>query len=419
MKLGIPTLCRYDLLARLLASAEKGSVKPTEYLLIDNGGSLQASGISLPPNTRVLHSGKNLGVAASWNRFLDDAGKEPIVISNDDVAFGEHTFRDMVDGTKINPFVEGDGWCLFAQTPECTEKVGFYDEHFMPAYYEDSDYDARLHLAAIHRLKPLTGPFIHEGWATTKYLNDASWLRDGRERSRQYFLRKWGADPAPTFDHLYRSPWNGAPPQGFRLRAPAGFEYLHRYDIINRIAERIGAKRYLEIGVSEGDTIRRIKVTERWGVDPSPTPGAIRGSTVFVPTTSQEFLGTEPAPFDLVFIDGDHRAHVIMSEADVPLTEKGIIVFHDASPSTEAQQIIPCAGGEWCGDVWKGIADLRAWGWLISTIDTDYGVAVCIRRGDQGQFSADKRIWPQLAYRSELLGLVDPFAFEDWLKETL
>ena len=71
--LGVPVLSRYDLLERLLASAEAGTVKPDRYLIVDNGRQLdvRSPGISRAvergATVSVLSPGRNLGVAASWN----------------------------------------------------------------------------------------------------------------------------------------------------------------------------------------------------------------------------------------------------------------------------------------------------------------------------------------------------------------
>jgi glycosyltransferase involved in cell wall biosynthesis len=425
MKLAIPTLCRYDLLSLLLKSAEAGSEKPDEYLIIDNGGDLRSSGIHLPANTRVLHSGKNLGVARSWNIFLDQAMEtdEPIVIANDDIIFSTHTFRDMIAATDQFMFVNGEGWSLFAQNPECTRRIGYYDEHFWPAYYEDSDYEVRLLRAGFTtRQKVLTETLFHEGWATTKQLENPEWLRVGRERCRHYFLRKWngrmiGEDPIETF----LDPWNGQPPWGHSLRSTST-EPIFRYDILNAIAKRIGANRYLEIGVSDGENIKRIEVSERWGVDPVPTPGAIAGATAFVPTTSFEFIQTRPDPFDLIFIDGDHHADVVAIEvAKLPISPGGVIVCHDSSPSTEGMQALNYGGGEWTGQVWRAIVSLRERGFQISTIDTDYGVAIVTKRPEADVAKALPDLgWSDLCLRrTELIGLVDPFALEAWLDENV
>ena len=141
MILGVPTLHRYDLLGRLIASAEAGSCKPSAYLIVDNGGKFGALAPAMPAvasalarwaEIDVLAPGRNLGVAASWNALLDRAGAEPIAISNDDVELGEDALEALARAIGVHDFViaEGppnaNGWCLFAQTARCTELVGGY-----------------------------------------------------------------------------------------------------------------------------------------------------------------------------------------------------------------------------------------------------------------------------------------------------
>jgi GT2 family glycosyltransferase len=215
MKLGIPTLVCYDLLEKALASAELGTEKPTEYVIVDNGTRLFESGIQLPPNTRVIQPKRNIGVAAAWNLLLDDAGDDPIVISNDDVLLGRYTFEEMHADLKRSPFA-CSGWALFGQTPECTREVGFYDENFWPAYYEDADYGVRLARAGIRKVWNVSEPVNHAGcWTTANRLGDPAWLREGVQRCGAYFEHKWGAMPGAE---LYEKPFNGHPPSGWRLR---------------------------------------------------------------------------------------------------------------------------------------------------------------------------------------------------------
>jgi len=122
VKLGIPTLRHYDLLQRLLDSAERGSVKPDGYIIVDNGGSARAR-LRLPSNAQIIEPGKNLGVAASWNLLLDEAGDEPIVISNDDIALGHGTFAALSAAAAEHSLVTAGGWALFAQAPKCTRTI--------------------------------------------------------------------------------------------------------------------------------------------------------------------------------------------------------------------------------------------------------------------------------------------------------
>lgn len=222
MKLGVPTLCRYDLLDELLLSAERGSLRPEGYIIIDNGNAYPRARLNALLGGRasvaeLMAPGCNLGVAASWNRMLDMTKNEAVVISNDDVVLGEHTFRDLVSASAHSPFV-GDGWFLFAQTPECTVRVGYYDENFWPGYYEDSDYQVRLHRAGITRLERAAAPYVHHQSATTEQLGE-DWISAYREKNRLYFLEKWnglmlGQDPLDLFEE----PFRGAPPSGWRLR---------------------------------------------------------------------------------------------------------------------------------------------------------------------------------------------------------
>jgi GT2 family glycosyltransferase len=223
MKLGVPTIANYELLDQLLESAERGIVVPTGYVIVDNGGSYgferaEAILAGRPGVTvELVTPGVNLGVAASWNRILDLAGDEPVVISNDDVVLAEQTFAEMSSALEDAPFVSGDGWALFGQRPECTRLAGPYDENIWPAYYEDVDYDIRLRRAGIAPVRPLSAPLRHTGWTTTRRLGDVPWLSEGRERNRRYVTAKWGGDSIETA--TYREPFNGHPPLGWSERS--------------------------------------------------------------------------------------------------------------------------------------------------------------------------------------------------------
>lgn len=97
--------------------------------------------------------------------------------------------------------------------PQCTRLVGPYDENIWPAYYEDVDYDIRLRRVGIAPVRPLSEPLEHEEWTTTRRLENAPWLADGRERNRRYVIAKWGADWVGGAS--YREPFDGHPPAGW------------------------------------------------------------------------------------------------------------------------------------------------------------------------------------------------------------
>lgn len=268
--LGVPTLRRYDLLSQLILSAEAGSHKPSRYLIVDNGGEFGEHAPPMPGVEAALARGapievltprENLGVAASWNALLDRAGNEPIAIANDDVQLGSDALEALARALAAgHDFViaEGppgaNGWCLFAQTMRCTELVGPYDENFFPAYYEDSDYDQRLLRAgiAVHR-EPAT--LRHEGWATLRV--DPA-VADGRQRSEEYFRKKWGGLPHES-EKLFQKPFNGEPGPPLRPIAECDrYEWEPYGEEMNRLERRATAARTRKRVTTERSTVLKV-----------------------------------------------------------------------------------------------------------------------------------------------------------------
>lgn len=194
MILGVPCLRRYDLLDVLVESANRGSRRPDKILLVDNGGQYDHR----HPGVEVIHQGQNLGVAVSWNRLLR-AGAW--IITNDDVTFRQNTFAEMAGALEDGDlFVSGDGWALFGQRPELAERVGFYDERFFPAYYEDTDYYVRLVEAGIQiRNNVLSEPIHHVQWGSAESVEKVNAIC---AKSYEIFIDKWGAPPDAVLARL-------------------------------------------------------------------------------------------------------------------------------------------------------------------------------------------------------------------------
>lgn len=145
----VPVLRRYDLLANLLISLGSSSVKPDAVYIIDNGrcqdkldAALRRSPVK---NVFVDVPEANLGVAASWNRFLQQVPEER-VIANDDVTFGPDSLRLLLASRADIVWAAGEGFSCFVMRDSCIEKVGFFDETISPGYgyYEDDDFLQRL-----------------------------------------------------------------------------------------------------------------------------------------------------------------------------------------------------------------------------------------------------------------------------------
>ena len=189
--LGIPTLCRYDLLERLLAGVPQSTLLPREVCVIDNGRSFTPPA-SYPIPLTVVRPPHNLGVAASWNLLGRMYRPADLVMCNDDVAVHRDSFSRLLAADA--DLVIGDNFSFFLQREGAWRAIGEYDEEFWPAYWEDTDYTVRIQrLGAAVRTAQLP-PLVHHDTSSTGCGTLAqAWF----ERNGWLFANKWGLrDPA-------------------------------------------------------------------------------------------------------------------------------------------------------------------------------------------------------------------------------
>jgi len=145
-----------------------------------------------------------------------------------------------------------------------------------------------------------------------------------------------------------------------------------RWDLINYLIERKNYSNYLEIGCDQNQLFSKIKIKNKFGVDPV-SGGNIR-------KTSDEFFKNNIEKFDIVFIDGLHHYHQVKKDilnSLKYLNNDGIILVHDCLPDSLAKQAVPRYKMSWNGDVWKAIVDLRQDENLeIYTLKIDQGIGV-------------------------------------------
>ena len=208
----IPTLKRYDLLMRLCISLNSESCRDLKLriFILDNGGGLLDSshwrtslGRFFCAKPEVIVPKYNLGVAGSWNFFLEQFGS--CIIANDDVVFARETIESFAAASMAFPeavIFEGKdpvaGFSTFyVSNADFWLKMGGFDELFNPAYFEDNDCRYRLHLAG----RPVKKIFL-SGWRH----DNSSTLASGDEgyrrmhwclfqRNRSYYIHKWGGLP--------------------------------------------------------------------------------------------------------------------------------------------------------------------------------------------------------------------------------
>jgi GT2 family glycosyltransferase len=218
MILGVPTLNRYELLDVMLRSADGGRLRPTRYVVVDNGGEYSAERANKAVDRELpltlIKPERNLGVAASWNTILDAAGDEDVIVASDDMIFAptnvDSFMRAMDGGADV---VSSIDLALFAVKRDFVEKVGYADENFYPLWYEDFDLHHRMNLAGM-KIVEIEKPLYHFVSATSGK------MKQFLPKSATYFKLKWGSTRAGEF---WSKPFNGAePPRGWSLRPISG-----------------------------------------------------------------------------------------------------------------------------------------------------------------------------------------------------
>lgn len=151
---------------------------------------------------------------------------------------------------------------------------------------------------------------------------------------------------------------------------------MNRTEILNKLAQEINAESYLEIGVDDGNNFNSIICENKTSVDPFPI------IPVSYKMSSDEFFHVNYQTYDLIFIDGLHHADQVLKDIENSLevlNPRGRIVCHDTCPKTKKAQEIPYTGiGDWNGDCWKAIVQLRMSNPNVSVItyDIDHGVTI-------------------------------------------
>jgi hypothetical protein len=143
------------------------------------------------------------------------------------------------------------------------------------------------------------------------------------------------------------------------------------FRILERIQEHLRPRTYVEIGVSEGESIRLAGPgTRAIGVDPNPRVKFELGPHVrIVAETSDDFFAHHDVraelgglPIDLAFIDGMHQFEFALRDfvnIEALCTPGSTIVIHDTYPLDERTAERERVTGFWSGDIWRLVLLLR------------------------------------------------------------
>ena len=183
-----------------------------------------------------------------------------------------------------------------------------------------------------------------------------------------------------------------------RLRDALGRPHPARVGIVAAALVARSPARYLEIGVHTGVVFLHVRAARKVAVDSNPQVPALKRALHpnsllrgrIVRATSDAFFAEldAEARFDVVLVDGDHsfaQARRDVAAALVHLAEGGVVLVHDCDPPTAAaasSDPADAAGGPWCGEAWKALAEVRATraDLTASVIAADHGIGVIERR---------------------------------------
>lgn len=199
----IPVLNSYETLEKCVETINNSSIKVDSINIIDNGGFIDNSIYSKYDNVFIVSPGYNLGVAASWNWFIDNVPGIRL-ICNDDVFFFEHAIEDLINGYDEDNLVfpltvdNLNAFSCFILPDKIINEVGLFDEAISPnyGYFEDNDYYRRMRLANFN-IKGVETQVGHRGSSTLKNFSPVEEEAHHQRfrKARDNYIKKWGGEP--------------------------------------------------------------------------------------------------------------------------------------------------------------------------------------------------------------------------------
>lgn len=213
----IPTYKSFGHCRAAVQAVLAGIKVPDKIIVIDNSGTGAAtlhlqSLLDKYSNVYVWTQTENIGVAASWNKFMTVLDEDYVIIANDDVMVHPHTVCELYEAARHEDgmfFAGADGgnaFSLFLLKQEGYRQTGKFDETFYPAYFEDNDYSYRLRLRGIPLIFVNNATYDHVGSSTLKAYTSQEMDQHHRQfrKNRDYYCWKWGGQPG---EERYTTPF--------------------------------------------------------------------------------------------------------------------------------------------------------------------------------------------------------------------
>lgn len=183
----------------------------------------------------------------------------------------------------------------------------------------------------------------------------------------------------------------------------------NRIEFVNRIATKIQAINYLEIGAANNLLFDSVICNVKVGVDPH------KGGTERV--TSDFFFSKNTSNFDLIFVDGLHTYEQIVKDVNNSLkilNSGGYVILHDMFPRNWKECFMPAVTlGDWTGDVWKlAFSDFENLGLSFSLLRVDHGIGIISKKTQQNcevpfDYDLDKKDFSYFYSNYQNLNILD------------
>lgn len=216
---------------------------PYKLLLINNASSdgtkKYFDELATDKDVFAFHCDDNIGVGPAWNfgikYAIENFNSRYFFIPNNDILLHPDAIDILVDSLsapdialisstnvsarvalpddvlvhklpKETNFVEAPDFSCFMLSKKTIDEIGYFDENFYPAYFEDNDYHYRINLKGLRGVKINRSLYFHYGSRTLKGGPDIKKLCNaGYVANREYYIRKWGGEPG---NESFLTPFN-------------------------------------------------------------------------------------------------------------------------------------------------------------------------------------------------------------------